>query len=34
MKMGLFAAVGTPPATVDGLAELGRQAEQRGYESL
>ena len=34
MKFGLFAAVGAPPATPDGLAELGRQAEERGYESL
>jgi probable F420-dependent oxidoreductase len=34
VKFGLFAAIGAPPATPEGLAELGRQAEQRGYESL
>ena len=34
MKFGLFAALGAPPATPKGLAELGRQAEERGYESL
>ena len=34
MDVGLFAALGAPPATPDGLAELGRQAEQRRYESL
>jgi probable F420-dependent oxidoreductase len=34
MKMGLFAAIGAPPATAEGLAELGRQAEERGYDSV
>lgn len=34
MEFGLFAALGAPPATPAGLAELGRQAEARGYDSL